>query len=70
MRLIKYFTIFSMFGVKFVTESSRKFFDFESVRRNLFLLFINFMVENTCLHVYVVSKQHTYNSIASPRRLW
>jgi len=32
MRLIKHFTSFSMFRVKFVTESSRKFFNFESFR--------------------------------------
>jgi len=54
MRLIKHFTSFSMFGVKFVTESSRKFFNFKSVRRDLVLLLINFMDENAYLHVYVV----------------
>jgi len=43
-----------MFGVKFVTESSRKFFNFKSVRRDLVLLLINFMDENAYLHVYVV----------------
>jgi len=50
-----------MFGVKFVTDSSRKFFDFASARRDLVLLLINFMDENAYLHVYVVSKRHTYN---------
>jgi len=50
-----------MFGVKFVTENSRIFFNFESVRRNLVFLFINFMDQNAYLYVYVVSKQHTYN---------
>jgi len=48
---MKHFTSFSMFGVKFVTESSRKFFNFESVRRDLVLLLINFMDENAYLHV-------------------
>jgi len=50
-----------MFGGKYVTKSSRKLFNFESVRHNLIFLLINFMDENACLHVYVVSKQHTYN---------
>jgi len=54
-----------MFGVKFVTESSRKSFNFESVRRDLVLLLINFMDENAYLHVYVVSKRYTYNSVPS-----
>jgi len=49
-----------MSGIKFVTESSKKF-NFESVRRDLVLLFINFMDENAYLHVYVFSKRHTYN---------
>jgi len=44
-----------MFGIKFVTDSSRKFFNFESVSRDLVLLLINFMDENAYLHVYVVS---------------
>ena len=48
---MKHFTSFSMFGVKFVTESSSKFFNFESVRRDLVLLLINFMGENAYLHV-------------------
>jgi len=43
-----------MFGVKLVTESIRKFFNFESVRRDLVFLLINFMDENSYLHVYVV----------------
>jgi len=46
MKLIKRFTCFSMFGVKFVTESSRKTINFESVRRDLVLLLINFVDEN------------------------
>ena len=50
-----------MCGVKFVPESRRKLFNFESARRDLVLLLINFMGENACLHVYVVSKRHTYN---------
>ena len=50
-----------MFGVKFVTESSRKFFNFESVKSKLVFLLINFMDENAYLNVYVVSRQHTYN---------
>jgi len=49
-----------MFGVQFVTESSRKF-NFESVRRDLVFLLINFMDKNAYLHVYFISKQHTYN---------
>jgi len=32
------FTGFLMFGVKFVPENSRKFFNFKSVRRDLVLL--------------------------------
>jgi len=48
-----------MFGVKFVTENSRKFFNFESVRRDLVFLLINFMDENAYLYVYIVSKRHT-----------
>jgi len=49
-----------MFGVKFVSES-RKLFNFESVRRDLVFLLISFIDENIYLHVYVVSKRHTYN---------
>jgi len=46
-----------MFGVKFVvTESNRKFSNFESVRRDLVLPLINLMDENAYLHVYVASK--------------
>jgi len=59
-----------MFGIKFVTESSRKFINFESVRRDLVFLLSNFMHDNDYLHVYVVSKRHTYNSVLSPRGLW
>jgi len=70
MRLIKHFTSFSMFGVKFITESSRKFLIFESVRRNLILLLINFMDENAYLHVYVVSERHTYNQSRRHGRLF
>jgi len=51
MRLNKHFTSSSIFGVEFVTESSRKFFNFESVRRDLVLLLINFMDEDAYLHV-------------------
>jgi len=43
-----------MFGAKFVTESIRKLFNFESVRRDLVFLLINFLDENAYLHVYVV----------------
>jgi len=50
-----------MFGVQFLTESSRKFFKFESVRFDLVFLLINFMDGNAYLHVCVVSKRHTYN---------
>jgi len=64
MRLMKHFTSFSMFGVKFVSESSRKFFNFESVRRDLVLLLINFMDENAYLHV---GRSKTYNSVPWPR---
>jgi len=45
-----------MFGVQFVTESSRKFFNFESVTSDLIFLLINFMDGNAYLHVYVVTK--------------
>jgi len=59
MRLIKNFTSFAMCGVKFgVTESSRKFFNFESVRRDLVLPLINLMDENAYLHAYVGSKTY------------
>ena len=61
MRFIKHFTGFSMFGVKFVTECSRKFFTFEWVTHDFILRLINFMAENAYLHVYIISKQHTYN---------
>jgi len=44
----------------FVTESRGKV-NFESVRRDLVLLLINFTDENAYLHLYVVSKRHTYN---------
>jgi len=50
-----------MFGVKFVTESSRKLFDFSSVRSDLVFLLINFMDEKAYVNLYVVSKQHTYH---------
>jgi len=43
-----------MFGVKCVTESSRKLFSFEAVRSDLVFLLINFMDENTYLNGYVV----------------
>jgi len=48
-----------MCGVKFgVTESSRKFFNFESVKRDLVLPLINLMDENAYLHAYVGSKTY------------
>jgi len=40
-----------MVEVQFVTESSRKSFNFESVRHYLIFLLINFMDENTYLYV-------------------
>jgi len=49
---------FSVFGVKFVTESTRKFFNFESGRRDVVLLLIHFMDENAYLYMRVVSKRH------------
>jgi len=46
-----------MFGVKLVSESSRKFFNFESVRRDFIYFLNNFMDENAnLLLVCVVSK--------------
>jgi len=48
-----------MFGVKFFTESSREVFKFESVRRDLVLLLINFMKKIIFSHVYVVLKRYT-----------
>jgi len=48
-----------MFGVKFVTENSRGFFKFESIRRDFILLSINFEDKNACSYVYVVPKRHT-----------
>jgi len=40
-----------------LNENSRKY-KFKSVRRDLVLLSINFMDENDCSFVYVVSKRH------------
>jgi len=50
-----------MFGIKFVTGSNRKSFNFETVRRDFILLLINFLEKTAYLHVYVVSKRHAYN---------
>jgi len=59
MRLIKHFTSFSIFGVKYVTESSRKFFNFESVRHDLVLL-LNQFHGRKCLLAYVRRFKTTY----------
>jgi len=53
-----------MFVFKFVAKGSRELFKFESVRRDLILLSINFMDENeakevfSSSHVYVATKRH------------
>jgi len=47
--------------LNFVTGSNRKFFNFETVRRDLVLLLINSMDEITYLNVYVVSKRNAYS---------
>ena len=44
-------------GVTFVTNNSREFFKFESVRCDLVLFSINIMDENASSHVSVVPKQ-------------
>jgi len=61
MRLIKHVTSISMFGVKVITESSRIYFNFESVKHDLLLLSINLMDKNTYLHMYIVLKRHSCN---------
>jgi len=38
--------------------SSRKFFKFESVRRDFILLLMNFTDENACSHVNAIIKQN------------
>jgi len=50
------FQLFSMFSVKFFSESSREFFKFEPVNRNLVLLLIKFEEENACSFVCVVPR--------------
>ena len=55
---------FSTFGVKLFTKNSREFFKFESVRRDLVLLLINFMDENAYSHVYVVPKRQNSEGIS------
>lgn len=46
-----------MSGVKFVTESSRESFKFESISRDLSLFVINLMDQNTCSHLFIVPKR-------------
>jgi len=49
-----------MFGVKFFTENSSEFFSFKSVRRELALLFINYIDENVCSNVYNTQLQANF----------
>ena len=49
---------FSKLGSNSVTVSCMMLFKFESVSRDLVLLFTSFMAENACSHRYVVPKRH------------
>jgi len=44
-----------------LSESSRKFINFEWVTCDLVLLLTKLIDENAYLHVYIISKWHTYN---------